>query len=60
MYFTQTLWPDFRDDEFLRAIEWFRKRERRFGGLITRQNTIPGEEQAAQRQPPHFWEGAQS
>ncbi|MGQ0587486.1 MAG: polyprenyl diphosphate synthase [Gammaproteobacteria bacterium] len=31
LYFTETLWPEFRDAEFERAIEWFRGRERRFG-----------------------------
>lgn len=31
MYFTDTLWPDFRREEFLKAIEDFNKRERRFG-----------------------------
>ena len=31
LYFTDTLWPDFREAEFERALEWFRSRERRFG-----------------------------
>lgn len=31
MYFTDTLWPDFRREELLKAIENFNKRERRFG-----------------------------
>jgi undecaprenyl diphosphate synthase len=31
LYFTDTLWPDFREDEFVRALEWFRTRQRRFG-----------------------------
>jgi undecaprenyl diphosphate synthase len=31
LYFTDTLWPDFREDEFSRAVEWYRSRERRFG-----------------------------
>jgi undecaprenyl diphosphate synthase len=30
-YVTPTLWPDFRKKEFLRAIEDYEKRERRFG-----------------------------
>jgi undecaprenyl diphosphate synthase len=30
-YFTEVLWPDFKEDEFLRAIESFDQRERRFG-----------------------------
>lgn len=31
MYFTDVLWPDFRKDEFYRAIINFQMRERRFG-----------------------------
>ena len=30
-YFTPTLWPDFRKEEYMRAIEEYQKRERRFG-----------------------------
>ena len=33
LYFTETLWPDFRKPELLKAIEDFGKRERRFGGV---------------------------
>ena len=31
LYFTQTLWPDFRKEDFYKAIVDFQKRERRFG-----------------------------
>lgn len=31
IYFTKTLWPDFRKREFVKAVEEFRKRERLFG-----------------------------
>lgn len=31
LYFTTTLWPDFRREEYLAAIEDFQGRERRFG-----------------------------
>ena len=31
VYFTETLWPDFREREFLKAIESFKERERLFG-----------------------------
>ena len=31
LYFTDTLWPEFREPEFERALEWYRSRERRFG-----------------------------
>lgn len=33
LYFTKTLWPDFTKEEFLKAIEDYKNRERRFGGL---------------------------
>ncbi|MEO0140017.1 MAG: isoprenyl transferase [candidate division WOR-3 bacterium] len=33
LYFTETLWPDFRKPELLKAIEDFSRRERRFGGI---------------------------
>lgn len=31
IYITPTLWPDFREEEYLAALEDFQKRERRFG-----------------------------
>ena len=31
LYFTETLWPDFRKEDFYEAIVDFQKRERRFG-----------------------------
>ncbi len=33
LYFTETLWPDFRKPELLKALEDFARRERRFGGV---------------------------
>lgn len=33
-YFTETLWPDFLEGDFLLAIEDFQRRERRLGGRI--------------------------
>ena len=33
LYFTDVLWPDFSTDEVDRAIETFRSRKRRFGGV---------------------------
>jgi len=33
MYFTPTLWPDFDEAEFFRAVRDFQGRERRFGAL---------------------------
>ncbi len=31
LYFTDTLWPDFGEDELSKALDWFAARERRFG-----------------------------
>lgn len=31
LYLTQTLWPDFRRDQFLEAMEYYKTRNRRFG-----------------------------
>ena len=33
LYFTDTLWPDFNEQEINRAIAAYQKRERRFGGV---------------------------
>lgn len=33
LYFTETLWPDFREREFLQALSAYQARERRFGAL---------------------------
>ncbi|BAT72427.1 undecaprenyl diphosphate synthase [Thermosulfidibacter takaii ABI70S6] len=33
LYFTPVLWPDFTKEEFIKAIENYKNRERRFGGL---------------------------
>lgn len=32
IYITPTLWPDFREEEYIRAISDFQKRDRRYGG----------------------------
>ena len=31
LYFTESLWPDFGEDEFLQALSSFQERQRRFG-----------------------------
>jgi undecaprenyl diphosphate synthase len=31
LFFTETLWPDFGDEQFGEALAWFAGRERRFG-----------------------------
>lgn len=33
LYFTEVLWPDFDDVEFLKALNLYRQRERRFGAV---------------------------
>ncbi|HKD70107.1 MAG TPA: isoprenyl transferase [Candidatus Binataceae bacterium] len=33
LYFTDTLWPDFREREFLAALDAYQRRERRFGAV---------------------------
>ena len=33
LYFTETLWPDFHKAQLGHAIDWFAKRERRFGRI---------------------------
>ena len=32
-YFTDVLWPDFNKKELQKAIEYYNKRDRRFGGV---------------------------
>lgn len=34
LYFTDVLWPDFTEEDLDRAIDSYRGRQRRFGGLI--------------------------
>lgn len=38
LFFSDTLWPDFSEAELDAALADFRKRERRFGGLVENQN----------------------
>jgi undecaprenyl diphosphate synthase len=33
LYFTDTLWPDFREPDFLKALAAYQSRERRFGAI---------------------------
>lgn len=33
LYFTPVLWPDFSPEELHKALDWYAKRDRRFGGL---------------------------
>ncbi len=34
LYFTEVLWPDFNEEEFLKALYFFQSRERRFGKVF--------------------------
>jgi undecaprenyl diphosphate synthase len=43
LYVTDTLWPDFREGDLLRAILEYQKRDRRFGGLTAA--SIPSEQE---------------
>jgi undecaprenyl diphosphate synthase len=40
LYFTDVLWPDFDKEEFMRALQDFQGRERRYGSLPTRSNAL--------------------
>ncbi len=33
LYFADVLWPDFDEEEFNKAIEWYQLRERRYGKI---------------------------
>lgn len=35
LYVTNTLWPDFREEQFYEALEAFNRRGRRYGGIVT-------------------------
>ncbi len=39
-YFTDTLWPDFNKDEFLLAIQDYKRRDRRFGSVSARSDAF--------------------
>ena len=39
MYFTDVLWPDFKKEDFLDALEDYQKRERRFGKINSYKKT---------------------
>lgn len=51
LYFTETLWPDFREEDFFEAIIDFQTRERRFGktsAQISSENENPTEVKTAE------------
>ena len=33
LYFCDTFWPDFHRQDFVKALQWFESRQRRFGGV---------------------------
>ena len=51
LMFIETLWPDFDGEDLRRAVEAFRRRERRYGGLSS-SNCNPGVEPAMPRYQP--------
>jgi len=34
LFFTDTLWPDFTEEELIKIIEVYRTQERRFGNVV--------------------------
>ena len=34
LFFMDTLWPDFSEKHFIEALDWYQKRQRKFGGLV--------------------------
>ena len=46
LYFTDTLWPDFRERDLLKAIAAYQSRERRFGTVETAVNGLRAANQA--------------
>jgi hypothetical protein len=51
LYFTDTLWPDFREHDLLKAIAAYQSRERRFGTVETAVNGLRAANQAYNRGP---------
>jgi undecaprenyl diphosphate synthase len=45
LYVTETLWPDFRRSDLLKAVIAYQKRDRRFGGLTVPEAAAAPEEQ---------------
>lgn len=41
LYVTETLWPDFRQTDLLRAVIEYQRRDRRYGGLSEREKAPP-------------------
>ena len=46
IYVTETLWPDFRQNDLLRAVIEYQRRDRRFGGLSQTEKPAVAEEAA--------------
>ena len=51
LMFIETLWPDFDGEDLRRAIQAFRRRERRYGGLPSSNGGLSPESSAAGYQP---------
>ena len=35
IYVTDTWWPDFSEEDLVKALKWYETRDRRFGGIKT-------------------------
>lgn len=52
IYITETLWPDFREKQFIEALRQFQKRERRFGRVSANSSDeVPGADESPDRAP---------
>jgi undecaprenyl diphosphate synthase len=40
LYFTDVLWPDFNEKYLTEALEWYSRRDRRFGGRKHAENNV--------------------
>lgn len=49
LYITPTLWPDFRKEEYMLALEDYQKRERRFGVTSEQKEEDPSEEDSSRK-----------
>ena len=49
IWVTDTLWPDFRKRHLLEAILAYQKRDRRYGGINSRQSPAADPSQASRR-----------
>lgn len=51
IYITETLWPDFREKQFVEALRQFQKRDRRFGRVSSKTDEVPEAVEPQDRAP---------